>query len=158
MGLGCIFAPLWQSAHSSDSHSTSLLLSRFLFKVHCCDIWTASTVWVGECLSAEIIATVHLFYQNFPYCCLFLPSFLSYLSNNSPLGSERCDLCEEPSLKLLVQELWLSYFPITVNIEPPKLVSRTLQHALTCSVSSWNSGTGLSALTKQQHQRPFHCC
>lgn len=62
--------------------------------------------------------------------------FHPFLSSNSPLGSERYDLWEDPRLKLPVQELWLSYLPVTINIKPPKLVYRTLWHALSCIVSS----------------------
>lgn len=71
-----------------------------------------------------------------PTTAFFFQHFLPYLPSSSPLGSERYDLWEDSRQKLPVQELWLSYFPTTINIKPLKLVYRTLQHALTCIVSS----------------------
>lgn len=125
--------------HPLGSHSSILTSFQVLYKVYHHDVWAASSVWVSHLGASEYCdycSSTFILSEISPTTAFFFHPFLSYLSSNSPPGSERCDLWEDPRLKLPVQELWLSYFPITINMKPPKLVYRTLQHALTCIVSS----------------------
>lgn len=122
------------------SHS-SILITSFQVLVQGLSLWCLSSF---QCVSERLrsiwalrLLQLYIYIIRIsPATVFFFHPFLSYLSSNSPLGAERYDLWEDPRLKLPVQELWLSYFPITINIKPPKLVYRTLQHALTCIVSS----------------------
>lgn len=86
MRLGSIFAPLWQSVHSLDSHSMSLLLPS------CCSGFI--TVVFEQLPLCEWVSTgvlrssqLHIYFITIsPTAAFFFHPFLSYLSNNSLLG------------------------------------------------------------------------
>lgn len=133
------FFPIYKIPHLLDSHCSIFTSSHVL--VQGLSPWCLSSF---QCVSERLMSIwvlrllkLYIYIIRIrPTTAFFFHPFLSYSSSNSPLGSERYDLWENPRLKLPVQELWLSYFPITINIKPSKLVYRTLQHALTCVVSS----------------------
>lgn len=133
------FFPIYKIPHLLDSRCSIFTSSHVL--VQGLSPWCLSSF---QCMSERltsiwVLRLLQLYIYIIRICpttAFFFHPFLSHSSSNSPLGSERYDLWENPRLKLPVQELWLSYFPITINIKPSKLVYRTLQHALTCVVSS----------------------
>lgn len=103
-----IFAHLWQSAHSLD------IPHPCFFPGSCSRFITVVFEQLPKCewVRVQILRSLQLyiyFIRMSPTTAFFFHPFLSYLSNNSPLGAERYDLYEEPSLKLLVQELWVTF-------------------------------------------------